>query len=80
VLAFLLSTWWLLHPTAPSSVLYVVQRMTQMKAMFVMAGLLVYTRARISTVKSARTRTMMWAAYLLLLPLAAFSKETGLLL
>lgn len=73
---------WLLHPLFASTVLYVVQRMAMLSALFVVIGLWAYLKGRISIEKS---RTRAGAVWLLLgVPLftvlAAFSKETGLLL
>jgi hypothetical protein len=46
LLALLTTTVWLLHPLQVSTVLYVVQRMTQLSALFTLAGLLVYLQGR----------------------------------
>ncbi len=76
--ALLAAAIWLLHPFNLSPVLYVVQRMTLLAALFVLAGLLVYAYGRQSVGK------LRWAlissAYLIFLPLAALSKENGALL
>lgn len=73
---------WLLHPLFASTVLYVVQRMAMLSALFVVIGLWAYLKGRVS-IEEGRVRS--GAVWLLLgvplcTALAAFSKETGLLL
>lgn len=72
---------WLLHPLQVSTVLYTVQRMTQLSSLFVILGLLAYTVGR-----QAQLAARLRRAYLLLLlafgvcfPLALLSKENGAL-
>ena len=78
--AAMLAALWLLHPLQPSTVLYTVQRMTQLSALFTVAGLALYLYGRTQANDGGTARIGMWATYLLCLPLAALSKETGLLL
>lgn len=71
---------WLLHPLALTGVLYVVQRMTSLSALFTGLGLCGYLLARERLPSSPRAA---WAAVVSLgvfTPLAAACKETGLLL
>lgn len=82
-LALWVTAMWLLTPMQVSTVLYVVQRMTQLSAFFVFAGLLCYVIGR----QYQLTETNRWrgiglvlSCFFLWLPLAAFSKETGALL
>lgn len=80
--AVAVSAIWLLHPLFASTVLYVVQRMAMLSALFVVVGLWAYLKGRIA-VEEGRLRT--GAVWLLLgVPtftvLGALSKETGLLL
>ena len=78
-LAMLATALWLLHPLHPSTVLYTVQRMTELSALFTAAGILCYLHAR--THPDTRfARVLLWSPYLVFLPLAALSKEIGLLL
>ncbi len=42
----IVAAWWLLHPLQLTSVLYVVQRMTSLSALFVLGGLLVFAIGR----------------------------------
>jgi hypothetical protein len=80
-LALISAGIWLLHPVNVSSVLYVVQRMTQLSALFTVAGLVAYVHGRDLLSASHRSG---WAwttgGVLLGTVLAATSKETGLLL
>lgn len=45
-IAFFVATLWLLHPLNVSSVLYVVQRMNELSALFSLAGLICYVDGR----------------------------------
>lgn len=76
--ALLTAAIWLLHPLNLSPVLYVVQRMTSLATLFVFSGVLayVYGRRRGGLVGA----TWVLSAYAVFLPLAALSKENGLLL
>jgi len=72
---------WLLHPLHVSTVLYVVQRMAQLSALFTLASLLLYMHLRESVFSRA------WQFFLLAygvfpacLLLAIFSKENGVLI
>jgi hypothetical protein len=46
LIAVAVASWWLLHPLQLTSVLYVVQRMNSLSALFVLAGLLLFTVGR----------------------------------
>ena len=78
--AALVAALWLLHPLQTSTVLYTVQRMTQLSALFTTIGISLYLVGRTQTHDSWGARSALWGAYLICLPLAALSKETGLLL
>ena len=72
---------WLLHPLQVSTVLYTVQRMSQLAALFVVAGLLCYVEARRRQIAGQRAAWIFMAScYLVCMPLAVMSKENGLLL
>jgi protein O-mannosyl-transferase len=79
-LALLTAGLWLLHPLQVSTVLYTVQRMTQLSVLFVFAGLLSYTLGR---EKQLAGQPYGWVgivlAFVVFFPLAVFSKESGLL-
>ncbi len=81
MLSLSVAAMWLLSPLLVSTTLYVVQRMTQLAALFSFAGMLAYVHGR----SWLATRPFAaWSAILssvvLWLPLAALSKENGLLL
>lgn len=46
LLALLTASLWLVHPIQVSTVLYVIQRMTQLTVLFTLAGLLAYLKGR----------------------------------
>lgn len=78
--ALLMVFVWLIHPLHVSTVLYVVQRMTQLSTLFILLGLNTYLYGRIRLL----THQKYWLWYILIsfivfFPLAVFSKETGLL-
>lgn len=80
--ALLVTGLWLLHPMQVSTVLYVVQRMAQLSALFTLAGLLVYVHGR-QCLELGRKRAG-WTYLFLVLPAltvaAVLSKENGALL
>lgn len=76
-LAGLVASIWLLHPIQLTPVLHVVQRMTSLSALFLMAALLLHVLAR---ERGARAGVLGLAlAWGVLWPLSFFSKETGAL-
>ncbi len=80
-LALGVSAMWLLTPMQVSTVLYVVQRMTQLSALFVFAGLLCYVIGRQHLEKNRRRGIgLMLSSFVLWTPLAVLSKENGALL
>lgn len=80
-LALLCMTLWLLHPLLVSTTAYIVQRMTQLSALFTLAGLLCYAHGRRHLAKQA-PRGWAWivGGMGLFGALALLSKETGILL
>jgi hypothetical protein len=72
---------WLLHPLHVSSVLYTVQRMAQLAALFQLLGLLLYIDGRqaLDAGRSRRAGAALLGA-LACLPLAVLAKENGILL
>ena len=79
-LALTVAGIWLLHPLQLSTVLYTVQRMTQLSALFVFAALLAYLAGRQrQIVKSAGGWLLVGLAFLLFFPLSVLSKENGVL-
>lgn len=81
LVSLVVTSVWLLHPLNVSTVLYTVQRMTVLSTTFVFAGMLCYVAGRL---QQQQLRASGWVliavAYLGCVPLAAFSKESGLLL
>lgn len=83
-LALLTTSLWLLHPFQVSTVLYVVQRMTELAAFFTLAALLIYVRSRQQLAQGLLTPTVFWILLSLGIGLggllATLSKENGILL
>ncbi len=71
---------WLLHPFNLTSVLYIVQRMASLAALFSIWGLVIFIWGRIRLYEGKNGLMPMLASLLLFTPLAALSKETGALL
>lgn len=72
---------WLLHPLQVSTVLYTVQRMTELSTLFVLAGMLCYARGRLVHEKSVVAGwTYIGLGFAVFFPLSIFSKESGVLL
>lgn len=72
---------WLLHPFNLTGVLYVVQRMTSLAALFTMAGLALYLHGRKRLLDGNRKGFIaIGAAIFIFTPLAALCKENGTLL
>jgi len=74
---------WIMHPLQISTVLYVVQRMTQLSALFVLAGMVAYVYGRgIVTTNGHRFQgyTLMSLAILVFMPLSILSKENGIMM
>ena len=71
------TTLWLLHPIQLLPVLHVVQRMTSLSALFLLAALLVHIRGR----EQRGSAAVAWLlpAWCVLWPLSVLSKETGVL-
>ena len=68
---------WLLHPIQLLPVLHVVQRMTSLSALFLLAALLLHARGR--NRKSYSSVVLILLAWGVFWPLSFFSKETGAL-
>jgi protein O-mannosyl-transferase len=71
---------WLLHPLHVSTVAYVVQRMTLLAALFVLAGLLCYSNGRLRMVEGRSGAGLAFSGLLAFGVLAALSKENGALI
>lgn len=80
-IALLVTAAWLLHPINVTSVLYVIQRMTSLSALFCLAGMLLYTWGRLRLNRGERGgAVLILAAVFAATPLAYLSKEIGILL
>jgi len=79
-IALVVALAWSLHPINLTSVLYVVQRMNSLSAMFVLAGLWVYTRGRIALLTTGKGHLRVIAGLTVFVLLAALCKENGILL
>ena len=71
---------WLLHPLNLTGVLYVVQRMTSLSALFVIWGLVCYTAGRQRINDGRPGMGLILTGLLAFTPLAVLSKENGALL
>jgi len=80
-IALAVAATWLLHPFNLTGVLYVVQRMTSLSALFTLAGLILYLHGRKSLLDGKRSGlAAIIAAIFIFTPLAALCKENGALL
>ena len=80
-IAMISTAYWLLNPFLVSTTLYVVQRMAQLSALFILAGLIGHLYGR--SLISANPRKAYWIMTLsvgLFTVLAVLSKENGILL
>lgn len=77
--AAVFTAWWLLLPLNISTVLYIVQRMTQMAALLSLASCIAYVHGR-ENLEMGRRAGIGWIAFslLVLLPLALLAKESAL--
>ncbi len=80
IIALLTMVFWLIHPIHVSTVLYPVQRMTQLAHLFILMGLNTYLvgRIRLNTQKPY-AYLIMASSLFVFFPLAVFSKEIGVL-
>ncbi len=83
-LAILTTTFWLLHPLQVSTVLYVIQRMTELSALFTLAALLIYVSSRQQLASNLITPMFFWSSISIGIGLggllATLAKENGVLL
>lgn len=78
--AFLVMLLWLLHPINLTTVLYSVQRMAGLSAIFCLLGMLFYVRARQLTESARVARAALYAlSFIVCWPLALVSKENAVL-
>jgi protein O-mannosyl-transferase len=80
LIAGLVAAIWLLHPLQVSTVLYVVQRMTQLSVFFTLLTLIIYLEFRLQYGQGWRYWLYGWFWFPLSLLLALLSKEIGALI
>lgn len=81
LVAGLTAAIWLLHPLMVSTVLYAVQRMAQLAALFTLAALIAFLYAReLAAGGGVRFYVVGWVVFPLLSLLALLSKENGALI
>jgi len=79
-LPLVITSLWLVHPLNLTSVLYIVQRMTSLAALFMVCGLCTYVAGRLRILAGKPGRLLILAGFLVFGGLAVFSKESGVLL
>jgi len=80
LIAAVVAAFWLLHPLHVSTVLYTIQRMTVLSAVFILAGLICYVKGRQSQESSvAKGWLIVGAGFGVFFPLALLSKESAVL-
>ncbi|MCA1804600.1 MAG: hypothetical protein LC646_04475 [Xanthomonadaceae bacterium] len=80
LLSAAISLVWLIHPINLTSVLYVVQRMNSLAAMFSLLGLILYAVGRMHQLKGEAGTIWICLGLFIATPLAVLSKENGILL
>jgi len=80
LIALTISGMWLLHPLHVSTVLYTVQRMAQLSALFVFLSLAAYVTARKRQLAGENSDIFFILAFLIFMPLGILSKENALLI
>ena len=79
--AFFAALLWAIHPIQTSTVLYIVQRMTELSALFIITALLLYIQGRKIALKNPGLGyTLMSCAVIVVGILSFLSKETGVLI
>jgi hypothetical protein len=78
----LLTGLWLLHPLQITSVLYIVQRMTELSALFTLSGIIAYLYGREAVIEKPSVRAYAWLTLGVFSMglLALLSKENGILM
>ncbi len=79
--ALIITAFWLLHPMHTTTVLYIIQRMTELSATFMLAGLIFYLSGREQLKDNLKKGfSILFLGIGLSLIFAVFSKENGILL
>jgi tetratricopeptide (TPR) repeat protein len=81
-LAAIASALWVIHPLQISTVLYIVQRMTQLATLVCLCGILAYLKGRSLAAAGEVRRGYVWmtVAVVVATPLGILAKENGILL
>ena len=81
-IALLTAVIWLIHPLNVSTVLYSVQRMTQLSALFTLLGFAAYLKCRLSQFENAQAtgRLALFTGLFICWPLGMLSKENAVIL
>lgn len=79
LVALVVAALWAFNPIQLTSVLYVVQRMTSLSSMFVLMALILHVWARQQNGLGWKNAVSYALAWVVFLPLAMLSKETGVL-
>ncbi|MGE3319466.1 MAG: tetratricopeptide repeat protein [Candidatus Berkiella sp.] len=80
LIGFFTGLLWLIHPLQVSTVLYPVQRMTQLCHLFILLGLNTYLCGRIKQLThKPHSSLILVMSFAFFFPLAVLSKETGIL-
>ena len=83
LIAGIVTTIWLIHPMQTSTVLYVIQRMTQLSTLFMLASIICFLHGRrlLSLSKKIKKAYLIMSSGIVFFGTAAiFSKETGILI
>ncbi len=83
LVALFATAMWLLHPIQTSTTLYVIQRMAQLSAFFVLLGLIFFIHGRLKLSQNPKKKSAyswMIIGICACTPLAILSKENGILL
>jgi tetratricopeptide (TPR) repeat protein len=82
LLASFVAIAWVMHPIQLTSVLYIVQRMTELSALFMLAAIIAYLHARDMGLRGKHRPALilLGLAAMVFWPLALFSKENAVLL
>lgn len=71
---------WAIHPINLTAVLYIVQRMASLAALFMLLAMLSYAKAREATIHQRGGAALGWLGVVIFAALGAMSKENALLL
>ena len=79
-IAFFAALLWAIHPIQTSTVLYIVQRMTELSALFIITALLLYIQSRKIAIKNPGLGYLLMSSAVIVVGILSFlSKETGIL-